>query len=287
MTLGTDAQGGYAVPFQLDPSVVHTSTGVINPLRSLARNVKITGKEWQGLDSAGTTVTRKAEAAEADDNSFTVNQKVLRVNAVRGFIPFSWEIDLTWGQVQAEIMAAFQDAKDHEEAASFTNGNGTGLNPGGIIGTLPGGSSVNASAGQTFTAADVYKLEEALDARYQANAQFLGHKAIYNKIRQFDTAGGAQLWERIGNGTPARLLDYPVNRTTEMASSSATGNKFLLFGDFQNFLILDRIGMSVELVPTVFGPNGRPTAQRGIHVIWMNNSKILLPNAFRTLVGIA
>ena len=286
LSLGADSGGGYAVPFQLDPSVIYTSTGVINPLRGISRNVKITGKEWQGLDSAGTTVTRKAEAAEADDNSFSINQKVLRVNAVRGFIPFSHEIDLTWGAVQAEITRALIDAKDHEEAASFTNGNGTGLNAGGVLGSLTG-NTVNASTGQTFTAADVYKLEEALDARYQANAKFLGHKVIYNKIRQFDTAGGAQLWERIGNKTPDQLLGYDALRTTEMASVHTTGSKFLLFGDFQNFLILDRIGMSVDLVPHLFGPNGRPTNQRGIHAVWMNNSKVLVHNAFKVLIGVA
>jgi HK97 family phage major capsid protein len=60
----------------------------------------------------------------------------------------------------------------------------------------------------------------------------------------------------------------------------------MLFGDFKQFLIVDRIGMTVEMVPTVVNPlNGLPTGSRGVYAIWMNNSKILVPDAFRRLVN--
>lgn len=60
-------------------------------------------------------------------------------------------------------------------------------------------------------------------------------------------------------------------------------DRYLLFGDFSQFLIVDRVGMSVELVPHLFGSNQRPTGQRGIYAVWRNNSKILTDNAFRVL----
>ena len=55
LSLGVDGQGGYAVPFQLDPTVILTSNGAINPIRHLARVETITGKEWDGVTSAGVT----------------------------------------------------------------------------------------------------------------------------------------------------------------------------------------------------------------------------------------
>jgi HK97 family phage major capsid protein len=288
LSLGTDGSGGYAVPFQLDPSVILTSAGVINPLRDISRVEQIVGKEWMGVVSAGVSVSRAAEAAEASDNSFTLTQPTVRTNRVQGFIPFSYELAESWAQVRNEITRALVDAKGREEANSFMNGDGTGLNAGGVIGTLSGGSLVAATSGQAFTAADVYHLEESLDPRWRTpDAKFIAHRAIYNKIRQFDQYGGAQLWQRIGAGMPAELLGYSALESSVMDSTHATGDLFLLFGNFQQFLIVDRIGMSVELIPQVFGANQRPTGQRGIYAIWMNNSAVLVPGAFKALQGTA
>jgi predicted phage gp36 major capsid-like protein len=42
--------------------------------------------------------------------------------------------------------------------------------------------------------------------------------------------------------------------------------------------------MTVEMIPHLFGPAGRrPTGQRGVYAVWMNNSKILVPSAFKRL----
>ncbi len=72
LSLGTAGEGGYAVPFDLDPTIILTSNGAINPLRQLARVERVMGRRWQGLTSAGATVSRGAEAAEAPDTQFTL-----------------------------------------------------------------------------------------------------------------------------------------------------------------------------------------------------------------------
>lgn len=293
---GSDAGGGYAVPFQLDPTVMLTSAGVINPIRELARVETIVGKEWQGVTSAGTSVARGAEEAVAPESNFTLEQPVVRTNRVQGYTKFSLEIDLSWNALRSEITRMLVDAKGQEEN-SFITGNGSGTAPGGIVGSadLTSGQEVVGLTEDGFTAADLYALEEALDARWEGNASFLAHKSVYNKIRQFPTDGTAgsmnNLFVRsITEGTPNRLLDYPTYRSTGMNSLTtalATDNlPFMVFGDFKQFLIVDRIGMTVEMVPTVVDPTtGRPTGQRGVYAVWMNNSKILIPNAFRYLVS--
>lgn len=287
LALGADANGGFAVPFQLDPTVIWTSAGVINPLRQISRVETIVGKEWQGILSSGTSVTRAAEAAEVGDNSFTLTQPVVRTNRVQGFVPFSYELAESWTAVRSEITNALADAKEREEATSFVLGTGVTPAANGIIQTLSA-NTVGATTGQSFTAKDVYALEEALDPRYRTGeAKFLAHRGIYNKIRQFDTAGGAQLWERIGAGMPSQLLGYSSYESSVMANATTTGTKFLLYGDFRNFLIVDRVGMSVELIPQIFGAAQRPTGQRGIYATWMNNSKILVDIAFKVLIGVA
>jgi HK97 family phage major capsid protein/HK97 family phage prohead protease len=293
LSLGTDASGGYAVPMQLDPTIILTSDGTINPLRQVARQVQIVGKQWEGVTSAGVTVTRGAEASEAPDSTPTLAQPSVGTTRVQGFVPFSVEIERSWNEMRGEVTMLLQDAKDTEEATSFVTGDGTGTNPNGIIGTLAAGSKVGqtGAAGTLTVPDDIFAVEEALPPRFRARASWLANKSIYNMIR--GSASGksgyaGDLWSRLQSGMPPELIGYPARELSSMdgtiESSGAGANLVLLFGDYMRaFLIVDRIGMSVEVVPHLFGSNGRPTGQRGIYAYWSNNCKILVPNALRVL----
>jgi HK97 family phage major capsid protein/HK97 family phage prohead protease len=281
LAVGAGQTGGFAVPFQLDPTIILTNNGSVNPLRQMARVEQITGKEWDGVTSAGVTVSRAAEAEEADDNSPDLQQPTVKAERVQGFIPFSREIDQDWGSLQAQMTRLLAEAKDDEEADSFVNGSGVAPAANGLITTLSASSNVTAN---TFTVGSIYALEDALPDRFLDNAQFLAHRSIYNLARQFDTAGGANLWVRLGEGLPPELIGYPARRTSAMPDGTLqVGDRYLLLGDFRNFLIVDRIGMNVDVIPHLFGPNRRPTGQRGLYAFWRNNSKVLVDNAFRVL----
>lgn len=283
LSLGSDPDGGYNVPFQLDPTVVLVTDGSVNSLRQMARIVQIVGKEWQGITTEGVVVTRTTEGDEATDDAPEFDQPVVRTNRVQGFIPFSIELGQDWAGLQSEMAVLLADAKDEEEADSFVLGDGTGTEPDGIVGALDVASHVQSVANDAFGVGDLYKLEEALGARFRARASWLANRFIYNKVRQFDTAGGANLWVRIGDSRGAELLGYPAFEASAMDASTADDKLPLILGDFSKFLIVDRIGMSTELIPHLFGPSGRPTGQRGLYAIWRNNTKILVDNAFRLL----
>ncbi|BBA99272.1 putative phage major capsid protein [Actinacidiphila reveromycinica] len=293
LSLGVDGSGGFAVPFQLDPTVILTSDGSINPLREVSRQVQIVGKKWEGVTSAGVTVTRGAEGDEAPDSSPTLAQPSVDTQRVQGFVPFTVELEASWNAMRAEISMLLQDAKDNEEANSFFLGDGTGDNPGGLIGTMPSGSRVGqtGAAGALTVPDDLFAVEQALGPRFRRNASWMANKAIYNKIRGAAQSKGGlagDLWARLAGGMPPELISYSAYEATAMdgaiASSGGAANYVAVLGDFQRgFLIVDRIGMSIELVPHLFGANGRPTGQRGIFAYWSNNCKILVPNAFRVL----
>ena len=287
LSLGTDTAGGFAVPFQLDPTIILTSDGVVDPLRQISRVVQIVGKEWQGITSAGVTVSRSAEGAEVGDQTPTLAQPTVKAERVTGFVPFSMEIESDWTQMRAEISALLADAKATEEADSFVNGDGTGVNASGVVGTLGAGSNVDTAAVNAYASDDLYALEEALPPRFRANATFLANRSVYNATRQLGSASdGGDLWVRLASGLPPELIGYPAREASEMpAFATATGTKLLLLGDFRHFLIVDRVGMTVELVPHLFATaNNRPSGQRGLLAVWRNNSKILTDAAFRLLV---
>jgi HK97 family phage major capsid protein len=248
--------------------------------------------DWNGLTSGGVTVSRVSEGTEAGDNSPTLAQPTVTPQRVQGFIPFSIEVGQDWTGLQAEMARELAEAKDVEEATSYTTGTGTPPAAQGVI----TGATTTVTAGGTaaFAGADLYKVEEALPDRFLPNAQWLGTRFAYNKIRQFDTAGGASIWtksltENIGTdasgNTGYELLGYPANRVSTMTAALTTGSKILVLGDFSRFAIVDRIGMDIELIPHLFGAaNRRPTGQRGIYAIWRNDSRVLDANAFRVLI---
>lgn len=281
LSLGTAAAGGYAVPYQLDPTIILTSNGATNPLRQVSRVEQITGKEWDGITSAGVTVSRSAEAAEAADNSPTLVQPTVKAERVQGFVPFSFEIEQDWSGLLDSITSMLTDAKDVEEATAFVTGTGVSPDANGLLTTLNASSNVIAN---TFTLGSLYTLQGSLPARFRGNASFLASLDIYNAVRQFDTAGGAALWEYLANEVPDRLLGRRAFESSVMPDATLSiGDKYLVYGDFRNFLIVDRVGMIVSHVPHLFGANRRPTGQAGIYALWRNNCKVLVDNAFRTL----
>lgn len=281
LALGAGSTGGFAVPFQLDPTIILTSNGSSNPLRRIARVEQIVGKEWDGVTSAGVTVSRAAEAAEAADGAPTLAQPTVKAERVHGFVPFSVEVEQDWNQLQSEMTRLLADAKDTEEAASFITGTGVSPEANGLITTLNSSSNVTAN---TFTVGALYSLEDALPERFLDNASFLGHRSVFNLVRQFDTSGGASLWVRLGDGLPPELIGYPAYRTSAMPDGTlSVADRYLVLGDFKQFLIVDRVGMMVDVLPHLLGSNRRPTGQRGIYAMWRNNSKVLVDNAFRVL----
>jgi HK97 family phage major capsid protein len=281
LSMGSATSAQLAVPFTLDPTVILTSDGATNPIRAIARVETITGRAWEGVTSAGITVARAAEAAEASDNAPALAQPTVTPTRVQGFVPFSIESDQDWTQLRSEMTRLLQDAKDVEEATSFLVGDGNAPNPAGICSTLTTASNVNDGYA-SFEAADIYAVENALPPRFQPRARWLARKNTYNLVRALDTNG--TLYARLTEGRPPELIGYPAHEASAMRLRNTAGNRYLILGDFQQFLIVDKAGMDIELVPHLFHTNNnRPSGQRGLVAFWRNNSAILVPNAFRGL----
>lgn len=281
LSLGADAAGGYAVPFQLDPTVILTNDGVDDPIRQLARVEQITGKEWQGVASAGVTVSRSAEGAEVGDNSPTFDQPKVTTSRVSGFVPFSIELDTAWASLRAEITSLLADAKATEESTAFVTGTGTGVNPQGVL--TGATSAVRTASATAMVVADLLRTKNGLGTRHRRNATWFASTEFFDAIRGLSTVDDG-VWAELAGDINPRLLGKPTAEASGLPDFALTANsKNAIFGDFSKFLIVDRVGMTVELVPQLFGANGRPTGQRGIVAFWFNGSKVLVPNAFRVL----
>lgn len=285
----TGASGGFAVPITIDPTVIPTSNSSVNPLRAISRIEQITGDEWRGVSSGAVTVSYAAEATETTDNAPTLAQPTISTEKAQAFIPFSIEVGQDWTGLQASMALLLQEGKDDLEADKFFTGTGTNEPFGVLVGAT---TTVNATTGQTFDAEDLYRLEAALPPRYRARASFVANRAIYNLVRQFVLTGQSNPWKDLEQATSVdgrvgTLLGYPAYEASGMTGTTATAVKFLLLGDFSRFVIVDRVGLDVEVIQHLVGTNHRPTGQRGLYAYFRNGSKVVDANGFRLMVGIA
>lgn len=280
----TDGSGGYAVPFLLDPSVTLTSAGTNNPYRQISRIVRGTSDVWNGVNSAGISAGWVAEAVENTDNAPTLTLPSITAHKASAFVPYSIEIDQDWQQMQSEMSMMLNDAKDVLEGAAFATGSGTGQ-PVGIVTALVAGSATTASAGaNVFAKADLYNLIEAVGPRFRTNGVWVCNLAITNDIRAFGSTYDAFTVDLTAGGVPS-LLGRPLYESSDMDGTYGSGENYVLvFGDFSNYVIFDRIGMSVELIPHVFGTtNNYPTGQRGLYAHWRVGADSRNDSAFSVL----
>jgi HK97 family phage major capsid protein len=285
----TDAAGGFLVPFQLDPTVVNITAGVANDIRSVARQVVATGDIYYAVTSTAVSWSWDAEAAEVSDDATTFAQPTIAIYKGAGFVPISIEAMMDETNVTQTVADLLQAGKRNLENAAFATGTGT-AQPWGIVAALTGtASEINAAADDTFAIADVYTIEGALPARYRENASWLANHSIYNLIRKFDTSGGGGFWANMAQGQPPSLLGRRAVESEAMdgtvTTAGAVSNFILVYGDFSNYVIADRIGTTVEFLPHLFavGGGGRPTGQRGWYAYFRVGADSLNDDGFRLL----
>ena len=297
LSLSTTA-GGYAVPTELDPTIIPTSNYTVNPFRAISRVIPVAVDNWNGVSSGAVTAAYQAEATPTTDSSPTLAQVAISTERATAFIPFSIEIGQDWGALQSEMGQLLGDAKDVLEATKFTLGSGTNEPYGVITGAT---ALYTAASTSSLAVTDLYGMELALAARFRANATMLFTRAVAQKLRGFDTGSGAgsgsNVWidnlrqgvsnnavGQVRSGYNANVLGYPAYESVDMSSTFTTGQKLICFGDFSQYIIIDRVGMNIEVIPHLFDvTNNQPTGQRGLFAYWRNGAKVASASAFVVL----
>ena len=282
----TLANGGYLLPFVLDPTIILTNTGSANPWRRISNVKQTTSNTWNGVTSAGVTAAWLTEGSTAADASPTVANVVVTPQKAAAWVFGSYEVleDTDFGQQLPRLLA---DAKDRLEEAAFATGAGSGGVPQGVI---TGATTVVTTATTLVIAiGDVYATQQALPPRFRnaPGCAWVANVAIINKFRQLDTAGGASFWTNLGKGQPETLLGAPIYESTTMASTLASTNLLAVMGDFGQFFIVDRVGVSLIYEPLVKGSGSQlPSGQAGWFMFWRTGSTVAVVNGFRVMKGL-
>jgi HK97 family phage major capsid protein len=281
----TNVNGGYLLPFVLDPTIILTNSSSANPWRRISNIKQTTSNTWNGVNSAGVNAAMLSEATVVVDATPQVANIVVTPQKASAWVFGSYEVleDTDFGQQLPGLLA---DAKDRLEESQFATGSGT---PPNVQGVVPAATTVVTTATTTVIAlGDVYAVQAALPPRFRnaPGAAWVANVSIINKVRQLDTAGGSSFWTNLGKGQPETLLGAPIYESTTMVGTVSAGSLEAIFGDFGQFIIVDRVGVSMIYEPLVKSGGGiLPTGQAGWFMFWRFGSQISTVNGFRVMKG--
>lgn len=287
----TAANGGVLVPQWLDPTIILTNAGSMNDVRSISRVEQVTVDQADFVTSAGVTAEWLAEATEAADATPTFVGPTITNHKRAAYMYGSYEMLADSGFDSVAPLVA--DAFSRQEATAFATGTGS-AQPFGLITRLSGTGPV--VTGQSYVTGitstgdlvvgDIYELDNQLGDRWREKARFLANKAIYNEVRQLNSnSAGSTFWVDLGGGNPAELIGYPCHKLSGMDSTIVSGSDdyVLLLGDFEQYIITDRVGTTVMYNPLVLGSNRIPTGQAGWFAFGRVGADVVTSNAFKLL----
>lgn len=254
---GSDPQGGYLLPSQLD-NMLSKNLRENSPMRQLATVVPVGGTDFKQVHSIGGTgytwvgeTTERPETAAPSLKQLTVpTHEVYAMPGVTQNLLDDNEFDLeNW--LTEELTEAFSDG----ESDAFINGNGVarprGLFTYDVVTTGDATRAHNefqyiptgANGAFDATKADVLiNLIHAVKPRYRRNAAWLMNGEVLEVVRKMKEAtSDAYIWQPgLQAGQPSTLLGFPVHED-ENVPAIATGSLSVAFGDFRRaYTITDR-----------------------------------------------
>ena len=274
------AVGAFALPLQLDPTVMIINAGVVGPFRKLARTVIGTTNVWEGLASQGATANWVAEGAAVTDTTPTLSQVAITPYKSAVWIYGSFEaMDDT--ALAAQIPGIIDESRARLETTMFTTGSGSAQG----YGVITRGAS-DATTG-ALTAAMVYALHQNLPPRFRSydtsKPAWIGNVTIQDACRQLPTFTGSvtpMLNDNQPGDDPPQMLGIDFWEASSMDSTQATGKKTLAIGDFSQMIIVDRMPSVLIMDPLVLAQaSALPSGQKGWYSYARTGADITTPAA--------
>ena len=280
----TSANGGYTLPYLLDPTLIPTGAATRNPIRRIARIETGTANVWNGVTVANVTTAWKSEGSAFTEGGPTMGGVTVTAAALTAYVAASYEI-FQDSNLQSQLPGLIAESIDFAESAAFISGSGSGA-PKGVITAVSGtaGSLVTATTRGTFnstSAVDTLAMVNAVATRYEDSAVWVMNKATHNAIKQqvVGTAGVPIVDMTMSN----QVLGSEVYRSSTITATTTSGNILAVLGDFSQYIVYDRLGVSLEFIPNVVDGSGIPTGQRGLVAFKRVGGDVSDVNAFRLL----
>lgn len=263
-----EADGGYAVPEELDRNVL-TLLKNVSPMRQVCGAMTVSTPDYKKLVSLGGAGS--GWVGEVAARPATGTPTIAQIAAFMGEIyanPQATQTSLDDMFFNAEQWLADEVAREfaEKEGAAFLTGDGVNK-PKGLLayaldlagdaarafGTL---QKIHSGTAGDFDDMDIVKMIYSLKAGYRTGATWMMPMLTLFKVRTLKDTTGNYLWRAgLEAAQPSSLLGYGITENEDMPAVAAASNA-ILFGDFkQAYTVVDRIGTRVLRDPYTNKPN--------------------------------
>ncbi|HBC9173731.1 phage major capsid protein [Proteus mirabilis] len=256
MQVGSDPDGGYAVPEELDRNIITALRDEV-VMRQECHVITVGTEKFKRLINQGGT--NSGWVGEVDKRPETNTSKLASIEPVWGEIygnPAATQtmLDDAFFNVEQFITSELATEFAEQEEAVFTHGDGI-KKPKGL---LAYGSDDKGDKEREWgklqhlllkkpteiTADEVMKLIYTMRKVYRTGAKFMMNNNTLFQVRTLKDAQGNYLWQPgLQLGQPSALLGYGIAENEQFADVSADAVP-IAFGNFNRcYTILDRIGV--------------------------------------------
>ncbi|HKR92527.1 phage major capsid protein [Novosphingobium sp.] len=257
----TSAEGGYAVPRQIDAAIAARLKS-ISPIRSIAQVVQTGSAGYRKLVTTGNTasgwVSETAARPETATPSFA---EIVPPSGELYANPAASQAMLDDAMFDLEAWLADEIAMEfaRAEGAAFINGNGTNRPKGFLTANTslqddtarPFGTLQHLVSGEAAGLGSVIELVlidlvHSLKSGHRQGASWVMNSATLAEVRKLKAADGSFIWQPgLVEGQPDRLLGYPVVEAEDMPDVAA-GAFPIAFGNFRaGYLIAERSATTI------------------------------------------
>ena len=256
--VGVDADGGYAVPEQLNRNIMELERDQV-AMRRLATVMQVSNEEYKKLVNVGGAAS--GWVGETDARPETAGPQLASL------APFFGELYANPAATQKALDDVFFDVEAwiaddvarefaEQEETAFVAGDGTNK-PKGLLaypvaatddGARPFGTlqTVNSGSATGITGDGLLMLVYSTKRGYRARGRFLVNNMTLAEIRKLKDVDGNYLWRPgLEAGQPSTLLGYQVEESDFMPDLAADSLS-VAFGDFKRgYTIVDVRGTRV------------------------------------------
>lgn len=245
---GTGSAGGHLVPTDLIRSL-ETALAYTCPIRNFAQVIRTASGNPIDIPTVddtsnnGELVAENASYASQDVtfSKVTLNAYKFTSKLVLASLELLQDSAIDVATILGNLLG---ERIGRSQLGYFTTGTGSSQPQGAVTGSAAGVTSASATA---ISVDDLLGLVHSVDRAYRDAGAFMMHDSVLLAIRKLKDANNLPIFtQSYIVGEPDRLFGYPVVINNSMASTVATTNKTVLFGDWSKFIIRD--ALDIQLV---------------------------------------
>ncbi|MEO1100588.1 MAG: phage major capsid protein [Pseudomonadota bacterium] len=254
LNAGTDDQGGYVAPPELD-RLIEARLTAASPMRQIASVRQSSAGVYRKPVGLGAAAAWAGETAARPETA-TTGLSLLEFPAGELYaMPAATQtlLDDSFADIDAWLADEVEGAFAAQESAAFVSGDGASKPKGFLDYTIVADAShawgqIGSVAGD-FSAVDaadqLIDLIYAPKSQFRAGGRFVMNRRTVSAVRKLKDGDGRYLWQPGSGSEAATVLGYPVTEIEDMPDIGV-GNAAIAFGDFRRgYLIVDRQGARV------------------------------------------